>query len=69
MKSNGWDGRYTLRDDTGEEVHENTTLPGGYVLTGGKAPHKSSSAGRVYTKCGREFFPHVFDLKWHRNDS
>jgi hypothetical protein len=69
MKSNGYDGVYTLRDDTGTEVDENLALPGGYTLTGGQAPRKENSSGRVWTACGREFFPHVFDLKWHRNDS
>ena len=40
-----------------------------YSLTGGKAPHKPSSTGRIYVKTpnyeyGREFFPGVLDLQW-----
>jgi len=43
---------------------------GTYVVTGGRAPHKPSSSGRVYVKevgksgWGREFFPNVFNMKW-----
>jgi len=43
---------------------------GTYVGTGGRAPHKPSSSGRVYVKevgksgWGREFFPNVFNMKW-----
>jgi hypothetical protein len=41
-----------------------------YIVSGGRAPHKPSSSGRVYVKTvggdrmGREFFPHVFNMKW-----
>ncbi len=39
-----------------------------YWLTGGAAPHKASSAGKVYVKdtrgTVREFYPSVFDLVW-----
>jgi len=41
-----------------------------YIVTGGRAPHKPSSSGRVYVKqvggdkWGREFFPTVFKMKW-----
>jgi hypothetical protein len=40
-----------------------------YRITGGRAPHKPESTGRVYVKNRsgeREFFPGVFDLKWVR---
>ena len=46
----------------------------GYIVSGGRAPHKASSSGRVYVRTigkgdprlrmGREFFPHVFNMKW-----
>ena len=47
-----------------------------WVITGGRAPHKESSSGRVYAKLyapaspdisdahEHEFFPGVFDLVW-----
>lgn len=41
-----------------------------YIVSGGRAPHKPSSSGRVYVKTiggdrmGREFFPTVFKMKW-----
>lgn len=43
-----------------------------YVVTGGTAPHKASSSGRVYVKpypahpddADLEYFPAVFDLVW-----
>lgn len=40
-----------------------------YIVTGGSAPHKPGSTGRVYvTSVGHpgahEFFPGVFNLRW-----
>jgi hypothetical protein len=34
------------------------------VIIGGRAPHKPSSTGRVWTADGREYFPSVFDMQW-----
>lgn len=37
------------------------------MITGGRAPHKSGSSGRVWVKEGKalyEWFPHVCDMKW-----
>jgi hypothetical protein len=39
------------------------------TVTGGRAPHKSSSTGRVWVQvgkpgCEREFFPGVIDAQW-----
>jgi hypothetical protein len=56
-------------------VHEHNGTPvflgdniearrGSAVCTGGRAPHKPGSSGKVWTEDGGEFFPHVFDLKW-----
>jgi len=41
-----------------------------WVITGGRAPHKESSSGKVYATpfpggyAESEFFPGVFDLVW-----
>lgn len=35
-----------------------------YVLTGGRAPHKESSEGKVWVGKSGEFYPSVFGLKW-----
>lgn len=41
-----------------------------YIVTGGRAPHKPESTGRVYVSgigkngLNREFFPNVFNMKW-----
>jgi len=37
------------------------------IVTGGKAPHKPSSSGRVWVKEGKtlhEWFTHVCEMKW-----
>ena len=34
------------------------------AIIGGRAPHKPSSTGRVYTEHGRELFPGVFGCTW-----
>ena len=48
----------------GQKVRSKKT----YTVTGGRAPHKPSSSGRVYVKesdgFSREFFPTVFKMKW-----
>lgn len=50
----------------GQKVRSRET----YVVTGGQAPHKPSSSGRVYVKqvgedgWGRQFFPNVFKMIW-----
>jgi len=57
-----WDG------DVAEPVLKNTKAADfrGHVdtIVGGRAPHKPSSTGRVWTADGREYFPSVFDMKW-----
>jgi len=35
-----------------------------HTIIGGRAPHKPSSTGRVWTADGREYYPGVFDMKW-----
>ena len=35
-----------------------------HTITDGRAPHKPSSTGRVWTADGREYFPSVFDMQW-----
>lgn len=34
------------------------------IIDGGRSPHKPSSSGFVYTYDGREYYAHVYDLKW-----
>ena len=34
-----------------------------YRITGGRAPHKPASSGKVWTD-GGEFFPTVFNCNW-----
>lgn len=36
------------------------------VITGGRAPHKPGSTGRVWTNSGGEYYPSVFCLEWIR---
>lgn len=36
----------------------------GMVVTGGSAPHKPDSSGRVYVKGDREYFPGVVGAEW-----
>ena len=35
-----------------------------HTITGGRAPHKPGSTGRVECADGREYYPGVFDMKW-----
>lgn len=51
----------------------NRTLPRGEVIDGctiigGLAPHKPSSTGFVHTSDGREFYAHVFGLRWIKEE-
>jgi hypothetical protein len=34
-----------------------------YRVTGGQAPHKPSSSGKIYTD-GGNYYPDVFDCQW-----
>jgi hypothetical protein len=34
------------------------------VITGGRAPHKPSSTGKVWTSDEGEYYPGVFGMKW-----
>lgn len=64
-----WRGKQCalIHDETGEPVsiHDTLTTSRGeaYRVTGGAAPHKPSSTGRVYTT-GGEYFPSVFGCTW-----
>jgi hypothetical protein len=72
IKSKGWDGMYILVDakssyriETGQKVkHDGST----YTVTGGRAPHKPSSQGKLWVKenvgMGGEIYPSVAGLKW-----
>lgn len=57
-----------IYEDSTEGVLKNTKAADfrGHVdtIVGGRAPHKPSSTGRVWTADGREYFPSVFDMKW-----
>lgn len=44
----------TLQDFRGERA----------AIVGGRAPHKPSSTGHIYTEHGRELFPGVFGCTW-----
>lgn len=46
----------------GAEVLDHRGAPA--QLTGGRAPHKPSSQGFVYTARGAEFYPSVFNCEW-----
>lgn len=35
-------------------------------VTGGQAPHKPSSTGKIYTDAG-QYYPSVFDCQWTPN--
>lgn len=54
--------------DTTDPVRKNTEAYDfrGNVdtIVGGRAPHKPSSTGRVWTADGREYFPSVFGMHW-----
>ncbi len=57
---------------TGEQVQVGEVITDfrgeDWILTGGAAPHKSSSTGHVYVRnenwSSREFYPTVFGLEW-----
>ena len=38
-----------------------------YRITGGQAPHKASSSGKIYTDAGN-YYPTVFNCKWTPNN-
>jgi hypothetical protein len=60
-----WELRYK---DSNERVAKGVTAldfrGDSDVIIGGRAPHKPSSTGRVWTADGREYFPSVFDMQW-----
>ena len=35
-----------------------------HTITGGRAPHKPGSTGKVWTSDEGEYYPGVFDMKW-----
>ena len=35
-----------------------------HTITGGRAPHKPGSTGKVWTSDNAEYYPGVFDMKW-----
>ena len=70
LTSTGYDGKKWLLIDTYTQRSVNigdalvSHKGDAYVVTGGSAPKKPSSTGRVYTAQGREFFPSVFNCAW-----
>jgi hypothetical protein len=78
IESVNYEGKkQTLKDNSGKSLSKGDLVVcfrgERYVLTGGKAPHKPSSQGKVWvTKLPapkdapmtHEFYPAVFDLKW-----
>lgn len=57
-----------VRDADGSPVMRNVWMKSSrgeeYQITGGRAPHKEGSTGRVFCGLNREFFPSVFDCHW-----
>lgn len=51
-------------ETTGLPVYQGDVMRG-HLIKGGRAPHKPSSTGRVWTDSG-EFFPSVVGAKWAR---
>lgn len=77
LAEKGWDGRYVLvKNDVGAapvtEGAKLVTLKGDhYTLSGGEAPHKAGSTGKIYVlKEGAtsesSFFPSVCGLRWKK---
>ena len=80
IRSNRWDDRECVlcyRSSGGLVLlHDQVTYRDGpeRLVTGGRAPHKESSSGRVYTKLqeggyadssdSSEAFPPVYDMEW-----
>jgi hypothetical protein len=76
IESVNYEGKkQTLKDNSGKSLSKGDLVVcfrgDRYILTGGKAPHKPSSSGKVYVKpegagdfSERDFSPSVFDLKW-----
>lgn len=69
----GYDGKRWLllrEDGTERGVREGETVRSyrgeDAVLTGGRAPHKPESTGKVWTEAGGEYYPSVFGLRWVR---
>lgn len=73
VTSVGYDGKrwLLLREDVTERgVRKGETVRSyrgeDCVLTGGRAPHKPESTGKVWTSDGGEYYPSVFGLRWVR---
>lgn len=71
IKAKGFDGDYTLVDRDGKPVamnSEHADFRGDVrTIVGGKAPHKSSSEGKVWYAAGSgtlEVYPSCYDMKW-----
>lgn len=73
VKKKGW----SLYNKNGLEVYVKELIDNDgeyWVVEGGDPPHKPSSSGRVWVRLldnpewTREFFPHVFDMKWRLDD-
>lgn len=72
IESVGYDGTYILKDEYNEIKKRNDTVFSGsnmYELTGGRAPHKPGSTGKIWVRVASthheaEFYPFVCGLKW-----
>lgn len=63
-----------IHEDTSAPVKVNEKIQGVHgdtdiLIVGGYPPGHSGSSGRVYLSSGREFFPHVFGLKWVKEEA
>jgi hypothetical protein len=71
MKSQGWDGEYTLVEEKNETPVSKGAVFSPGTIEGGKAPHKPSSTGSVYLKPDgdrhhHQYYPSVIGAKWKK---
>lgn len=71
ITSVGYDGKRWLllrEDGTERGLHKGEAVRSfrgeHAVITGGRAPHKPGSTGKVWTEGGGEYYPSVFGLRW-----
>lgn len=53
---------------TNQPVYRGDVMSG-HMITGGRAPQKPSSTGRVWVEGGGEYFPIVVGAKWVRAEA
>lgn len=57
-----------INEKTGKTINAGDTAKdfkgGPVVVTGGRAPHKLSSTGKIWTDDSCEYYPSVINAKW-----